>query len=60
MTSKKADLRTLYMKWKGENSTFTVFDEAGYQLAVVAEANAVIPCIDVEGDDESIGAEEAV
>ena len=38
----KVDLLTLCIKWRGENSVYTVFDEAAYALVMEAENNMVI------------------
>ena len=49
----KADLLTLYIKWKGDNHAYTVFDEAAHALATEAENYVVIERnVEFGGDNE--------
>ena len=49
----KADFLTLYIKWRGGNRAYTVFNEAVHTLAMYTENNVVIERnMELNSDDE--------
>ena len=49
----KADLLTLYIKWKGQNRAYIVFNEVVHVLAMEAENNVVIEKnVELDGNDK--------